>query len=146
MKKMFVLFAAVVIAASTWASPFPGENAKVTAAFEKEFAGATNVQWAGNADVSIASFVFNNERMRAWFTSEGEIDAIQRNVKRAQMTYLSSKAIGKLEKEQTILSIAEITKETDMYYLVKSENDKFENLYKLTPEGTLSRIEKKRKK
>jgi hypothetical protein len=146
MKKMFVLLAAVVITASVWASPSPAENVKVKAAFEKEFTGATNVQWSGSDEVYIASFIFNNERMRAWFTSEGEIDAIQRNVKRVQMTYLSSKAVDKLEKEQTILSIAEINKESDMYYLVKSENDKFENLYKLTPAGNLTRIEKKRKK
>jgi hypothetical protein len=144
MKKMFALLTAVIIAAGAWASPSPAENAKAKAAFEKEFNGAKDVQWSGSEEVSVVSFVFNNEIMRAWFTAEGEIAAIQRNVKKEQMTYLSAKSLEKLQEEQTVLRVVEMNKEGDMYYLVKAENRKFESLYKLTPSGVLTRIEKKK--
>lgn len=144
MKKMFALLAAVIIAAGAWASPSPAENAKAKAAFEKEFIGATDVQWSGNEEVAIVSFVLNNEIMRAWFTAEGEIAALQRTVRKNQMTYPSARALEKLQEQQTVLRVVEMNKEGEMYYLVKAENQKFENLYKLTPGGELTRIEKKK--
>lgn len=144
MKKMFVVLAAVVITAGAWAYPFPAENAKAKAAFEKEFNGAKNVKWSGNDEVSVVSFMFNNEMMRAWFNAEGEMSALQRNVNKGQMTFLSAKSLEKLQAEQIVLQVVEINKDGEMYYLVRSDNKKFENLYKLTPSGVLTRIEKKK--
>lgn len=141
---MFVLLAAVVIIAGTWASPLPAEYAKAIAAFEKEFTGAKNVQWSGNDEVSVVSFMFNNEMMRAWFTAEGEMAALQRNVNKGQMTFLSAKSLENLQAEQIVLQVVEINKDGDMYYLVRSENKKLESIYKLTPSGVLTRIEKKK--
>ncbi len=145
MKKLFVFLTAVVITASSWASPI--ENKKIIAAFEKEFTGATDVQWSsGKDEVFLATFLLNNEKMRAWFTMDGDVLAIQRDVKKDQLTYLSAKTLITLAEQQKILSIAEVNKEGDMYYLVYTENDKYKSLYKLTPAGSLSRLDKKKKK
>lgn len=145
MKKLFVFLTAVILTASSWASPI--ENEKIIAAFEKEFTGATDVQWSsGKDDVFLATFLMNNEKMRAWFNEEGDVVAIQRSVNPNQMTYLSVKTVMTLAAQQTILSIAEVNKDGDMYYLVNTENDKYKSLYKLTPAGSLSRMDKKKKK
>lgn len=148
MKKMFVVLAAVVITAGAWAypSPSPAENSKAAEKFEMEFSGARNVEWSGSKDLPIATFIVNNERMWAWFTSDGELIATQRNVKKEQMPYLAAKAINKLEEGQSIRNIAEIIKDGEMYYLVRSENAKYKSLYKLNPAGDAERMEKRKKK
>jgi len=147
MKKLFVFLTAVIITASSWATPSPIENEKIIAAFEREFTGATDVQWSsGKDEVFLATFLFNNEKMRAWFSEEGDVLVIQRDVKKDQMTYLSAKTLITLAEQQKILCIAEVNKDGDMYYLVHTENDKFKSLYKLTAAGSLSRIDKKKKK
>ncbi len=146
MKKMFGLLAAVIITASVWATPSPIENKKIIATFEKEFAGAMDVQWSSIKDeVYLASFLLNNDKMNVWFNEEGDVVAIQRSVNKSQMTYLAVKTLITLSEQQAINGIAEVNKDGDMYYLVNTENDKFKYLYKLTPAGNLSRMDKKKK-
>lgn len=146
MKKMFVLFAAVVIAASTWASPSPAENAKATAAFEKEFAGAIDPQWTSAEDLYIVTFKLNNEKMRAWFSEDGEFKGFQRYVKPEQMTYLAAKKLEELSTQARIVSVEEITKDGIFYYLVKTENAKAKITYSLSGSGEALKLEKKKKR
>lgn len=146
MKKMFVLFAAVVIAAGTWASPSPAENAKATAAFEKEFTGATDPQWTSVEDLYIVTFKLNNEKMRAWYTEDGTFKGFQRSVKPEQMTYLAAKKLEELANEAKIASVEEITKDGVFYYLVKTENAKAIITYSLSSTGEALKLEKKKKR
>lgn len=146
MKKMFVLFAAVVIAAGTWASPSPGENAKATAAFEKEFAGAIDPQWTNVEDLYIVTFKLNNETMRAWYSENGEFKAVQRYVKPRQMTLLAAKKLEELSTQAKIVSIEEVSKEGVFYYLVKTENEKAKITYSLSSTGEAVKLDKKKKR
>lgn len=145
MKKMFVLFAAVVIAVSTWASPSPAENAKAIAAFEKEFAGATDPQWAIAEDLYIVTFKMNNERMRAWYSEDGEFKGFQRYVKPGQMTYLAAKKLEELSTNAKIVSVEEITKDDIFYYLVKTENEKAKFTHSISSTGEAVKVDKKKK-
>lgn len=147
MKKMFVLFAAVVIAASTWASPSPAENAKATAAFEKEFAGATDPQWTSNDEgLYIVTFKLNNEKMRAWYSEDGEFKAVQRSVKPEQMTYLAARKLQELADKAKIISVEEIAKDGVLYYNVRTENEKAKITYSLSVTGEAMKMEKKKKR
>lgn len=148
MKKATGLLAAVIFSAVTWvsASPLPLDNQKVTEAFAKEFGGASEVEWSSSEDVYIVSFKLNKDVMRAWYTADGEVTTVQRVIQKEQMTYLSGKTVLQLSEEQTILSIAEISKEGELYYLVKTENDNYKSIYRLSASGEASRIEKKKKK
>jgi len=147
MKKMCVLLAAVVITASAWASPSPAENAKATAAFEKAFTGATEPQWTSNDEgLYIVTFKLNNEKMRAWFSEEGEFKAVQRSVKPEQMTYLAAKALQELAAETRIVSVEEISKDDTFYYLVKTENAKAKITYSLSSTGEKMKLDKKKKR
>ena len=141
---MIVLFAAVVIAVSTWASPSPAENAQ--AAFEKEFAGATDPKWTSVEGLFIVTFNLNNDKMRAWYSEDGEFKAVQRYVKPRQMTYLAARKLEELATKERILSVEEITKEGMLYYLVKTENEKSKITYNLSVSGEATRLEKRKKR
>lgn len=148
MKKMFAVLTAVIIAAGAWAgnSSTPHPNEKATATFEKEFTGATDVQWTNIKDVTIARFKLNNEQMRAYFNEDGVLAVLQRDVKAEQLTYPAAKALQELAKKQTILSIAEVIKEGEMYYLISTEDSKNKTIYHLSAAGTTNVIQKKKKK
>ena len=79
MKKILVLLAAVVLTVTTQASANPIiENEVVTAAFQKQFAEATDVSWSQKHDLYLVSFKYNNDRMLAWYRPDGVVEAVQR--------------------------------------------------------------------
>ena len=146
MKKVFVMLFAVVIAASALASPSPVENEKVIAAFEKQFAEATQVSWTEKDGYFMASFKLNDDRMLAWYTPDGEVEAVHRSIQLKQMTFLAAGAVTGLAKDKQILNIAEISKQGELFYLVKTDEAKCFGLYKVSASGDYTKISKTKKK
>ncbi len=146
MKKIFVMLAAAFITASAWASPSPIENEKAQEAFKKEFSEAKEVSWTQKEGYYLVSFKLNNDWMLAWYTNEGEMQAVQRSIQTSQMTYLAAKAVDQLAEKKTLLNIAEISKEGELFYLVKIDDEKCVSVYKIFTSGEYSRISKTKKK
>ncbi len=146
MKKVFAMLFAVVIAAAAWASPSPVENEKVLAAFEKQFNEAKDVSWTQNNGYYLASFKLNNEYMLAWYTADGEVEAVHRSIQLKQMTFLASEAVTALAKGNQILNIAEISKQGELFYLVKTDEPKHFAVYKVSASGDYSKISKTKKR
>lgn len=147
MKKIFVMLTAVIITASAWATPSPAviENEKAKEAFNKEFTEAKEVSWTQKEGYYLVSFKLNNDWMLAWYTGNGEMQALQRSIQISQMTYLSAKAVEELATKKTVLTIAEISKEGELFYLVKIDDDKCVSVYKVLTSGEYSRISKTKK-
>ena len=147
MKKILVLLAAVVLTVSTQANANPIiENEVVTAAFQKQFAEATDVSWSQKNDFYLVSFKYNNDRMLAWYRPDGVVEAVQRSVQLEQMTFLASSAVQELSKGKALLNIAEISKEGEIFYLVKTDDEKCVSVYKVFASGDYIRIDKTKKK
>lgn len=149
MKKMFVMLAAValtVAAQAASASVDPIENQKVVAAFEKQFVDAINPTWIKKEGYYLVSFKYNNDRMLAWYTEEGKMEAVQRSVQPQQMTYLASKAVEELSKDKSLLNVAEISKEGELFYLVKVDDEKYYSVYKVYASGDHYRISRTKNK
>lgn len=148
MKKVFVMLFAVVIAASAWAtpSPSPAENEKVMAAFEKQFGEATQVSWTEKEGYFLVSFKLNNDRMLAWYTPEGFVEAVHRSIQTNQMTFLAAETVENLVKDKALLNVAEISKEGELFYLVKIDDEKCVSVYKISASGDYTRISKTKKK
>ena len=146
MKKILVLLAAVLLTVATQASKPPViENEVVTAAFQKQFTDAIDVNWSQKNDLYLVSFKYNNDRMLAWYRPDGVVEAVQRMVQLKQMTYLASSAVQEFSKEKSLLSIAEISKEGEVFYLVKTDDEKCISVYKVSAAGDYTRIDKTKK-
>jgi hypothetical protein len=147
MKKVFVLLAAVAITTSAWAKHVTGPDVseKVLSAFAKEFTGAANANWTAKEDVYIVTFTLNNERVRAWFNNEGNMEAVQRDIHADQMTLLAAQAVLELAASETILSISELSDNGTLYYVVKTENTSHKKTYNISVNGSVSKAGKKRK-
>ena len=148
MKKIFVMLAAAFITASAWANPLPvvTENEKAKEAFRKEFTEAKEVSWTQKEGYCLVSFKLKNDWMLAWYTYDGEMQAMQRSIQTSQMTYFSAKTVEELATKKTVLSIAEVSKEGELFYLVKIDDEKCVSVYKVFASGEYSRINKTKKK
>ena len=148
MKKVFVMLFAVVIAASAWASPSPTpvENEKVLAAFEKQFTEAKDVSWTEKQGYFLVSFKLNNDRMLAWYTAEGEVEAVQRSVQTSQLTFLAAETVEKLIQDKALITLAEISKQGELFYLAKIDDEKCVSIYKIYASGDYYRISKTKNK
>jgi hypothetical protein len=84
--------------------------------------------------------------MLAWYTGDGEMQAVQRSIQTSQMTYLSAKTVEELAANKNLLNVAEISKEGELFYLVKIDDDKCVSVYKIFTSGEYNRISKTKKK
>jgi hypothetical protein len=148
MKKVFVMLFAVVIAASAWAkpSPSPAENEKVMAAFKEQFGEAKDVNWTEKEGFYLASFKLNNDRMLVWYTAEGVVEAVQRTIQTNQLTFLAAEAVDKLMLNKALLNLVEISKQGELFYIAKIEDEKCISVYKVSASGDYTRIDKTKKK
>jgi hypothetical protein len=86
MKKRFLSVALFLFIAS--ATAFAHQNDisdKLKKAFEKEFTGATSVQWTSFGDYEKASFVMDGYTVEAYFTTNGELMGFSRSIQLDQL-------------------------------------------------------------
>jgi hypothetical protein len=86
MKKRFLSVALFLFIAS--ATAFAHQNDisdKLKKAFEREFAGATSVQWTSFDDYEIASFVLDGYAVQAYFSTNGELMGFSRSIQLDQL-------------------------------------------------------------
>lgn len=80
MKKMILTLAIAISSLASFAAEETTVNATIQNAFNKEFAGATDVAWTIGKNSYKASFVMNNQRLMAYYTTDGELMGITRNL------------------------------------------------------------------
>ncbi|HEX4957871.1 MAG TPA: hypothetical protein VFV46_06805 [Lacibacter sp.] len=146
MKKMIVLVAAVMITGATFANPVANPvSEKAKAAFAKEFKGAQYTEWKGEKDgLYLVTFKMNGESLTAWLSEDGKVEALQRNITADKATILASRAISTLSSQATVTALVEVTQNGDLYYLVKTEDEKSITTYKVYADGETQKIERRK--
>lgn len=150
MKKNFLiaLLVAVVFSGSAFANTGKSVNALVKQSFQKEFAGAQSVSWEviSDKDIFHASFIYNNERLNAYFDSEGTLLATGRYVKQENLPMLVSKGITVRYKQYDVLESIEFVTGSETSYIVKLENEKLSLYIQAHSDGTTTVLKKEKKK
>lgn len=128
MKKYFVLAVLFVSVCSYSVKAAGGEKVTpvITEAFQKEFTGASHVKWELLKDNSIyqARFIYNNERLNAFFDEEGTLLAVGRYIAEANLPLMVSKTIAKKYAGYEVKEIIEYIQGNETSYLVSLENEK----------------------
>lgn len=117
MKKITIALTALVMLLSV--SSFAGEpekvNATVKAAFEKNFNGASAVNWSKTEEFYFASFLLNSVYVEAAYTETGELLGTSRKITAQQMPLSVSLALGEkyrdflVDEAVTEISFASVT-------------------------------------
>ena len=87
MKKSLMVWALLLTlgVTSSFARTDVGTNEKAVDAFKKEFAAARNVEWEQGKDFSKATFTLNDQVLFAYYSGEGDLLAITRNILSSQL-------------------------------------------------------------
>jgi len=128
MKKYFVLAVLFVSVCSFSVKAAGGEEVSsiVNEAFQKEFNGASHVRWELIKDNAIyqARFIFNNERLNAYFDEDGSLIAVGRFISETSLPLLINKTLAKKYDGYQILEVIEYVQGDETSYLVTLENEK----------------------
>lgn len=149
MKKnyFFALLVAVLFTGSAFAHNGNTVNTQVKLSFQKEFAGAESVSWETIADKGIfhASFIYNNERLNAYFDTEGVLLATGRYVKKENLPMLVARGVQQRFSKYNMTESIEFVSNYETSYIVKLENEKFKLYIQAHTDGTSSVLKKEKK-
>jgi hypothetical protein len=116
MKKLVLLLALVVTTHLSFASSVPFAASSVIRSFDKNFYRATEVEWQHSEAYEKASFLLNNQFMNAYYTPDGELIAVVRNILSDQ---LPLKLLLELKKNYSGFWISEL------FEVVNGSNDEY---------------------
>jgi hypothetical protein len=123
MKKLILTLA---IAVSTFAA-FAGEEnvtAVVLKSFNQEFAGAENVSWTTGRNSYKASFVMNGQHVVAYYSFEGEMLGMTRNISSLDLPMSLQAGLKKDYKGYWISDLFEVSnQEGTTYYITLEKAD-----------------------
>jgi len=123
MKKIMMLMAMVLTLTTTWA--FTGEeaiNKQALNAFKTEFASATDAAWTAGANYYEVAFTLNNQKLFAFYNSEGEFMAVTRYISSMQLPLKLQSSLKKECSTCWISDLFEISNGDGTAYYVTLEN------------------------
>lgn len=128
MKNLF-LSLLMMISVITYANhPKPGDKVspRVKAALEKEFTGARGIVWESIDEHQLfhARFIYNNERVNAFFAKEGALVATGRYIDPANMPMSIARQIATKYGSYQLQDVIEYTRNGETSYVISVENDK----------------------
>ena len=123
MKKVIIALGLMAITFGNTAMAHDKEIDKhVQQAFNKEFAGAVDVQWHPNNQYVQVDFTFNSMRLVAYYNNDGETLAVVRNISFSSLPLALQMDLKKIDKGYWITKICEVTTHDGTQYRVTLES------------------------
>ena len=147
MKKSILSLALMLMIglSSTFANNLEGANQKVISSFKKDFANAKDVKWEKSKEYVKASFSLNGQILFAYYSEEGEMLAMTRNILSNQ---LPINLLSELKKEYSsfwITDLFEMASGNETAYYVTLENAEYVIVLKSTDASNWEQFKKERK-
>jgi hypothetical protein len=122
MKKIFLSAALAIITGLAVSAENPEVNAQVLAAFKNQFPAASETEWSTGSEYYKASFVYNNNYVNAYYTSEGEFLATIRNISSVDLPVVLQANLKKNYGSFWVSELFELSKQDGTSYSVTLEN------------------------
>jgi hypothetical protein len=123
MKK--ILIALMLFVSMSFSAVFAGEkkvSPYVLQAFQSEFTTATDVNWTITDAYFKAAFILNEQFISAYYTPEGELFAVTRNVSTTQLPIHLMNSIKKDFSGYWVSELFEMNKSDGSSYYIRLEN------------------------
>lgn len=121
MKKMILTLAIAISSLSVFAGE-ANVNEKVLNAFNSEFNSAREVQWTTGANYYMASFIYNEKYVNAYYNEEGELMGLTRNITTADLPFALQANLKNDYAGYWVSDLAEVTKSEGTTYYITLEN------------------------
>jgi hypothetical protein len=148
MKKMLLVLVLVASAITQTVSAADDKvSPRLSQALNKEFSGAKSIHWQAfkGKDIYQASFILNNQRLFAFFSSAGELISTGRYIAETSLPILVSKSIANRFSDYQVKEVVEYTREGDTQYALVMENAKRTVLANAYSDGGIAIVQKKKK-
>ncbi len=146
MKKLFI---AALIAATFVTSAFAKDVNKISSAvlrqFNTEFKGASNVVWSSTRDYTKAAFTVNDQKMEAFFNSNGDVIATTTTITADQLPAAAKRSFAKRFDGYDVKDIIRFEGADEDGYYISASNEKEAVIVKITDDNTVSTFQKTKK-
>ncbi|HET9825885.1 MAG TPA: hypothetical protein VFP87_11155 [Chitinophagaceae bacterium] len=123
MKKIMMILALILTLTTSWA--FTGEeaiNKQALNAFKTEFAGASDAAWTVGTNYYKVAFTLNDQKLFAFYNSEGEFMAVTRYISSLQLPLNLQANLKKASGNYWISDLFEFANSDGTAYYVTLEN------------------------
>src|SRR6185436_9864445 len=123
MKKSILSLALMLMIglSSTFANNAEGVNQKVMSSFKKEFANAKDVKWESGKEFVKATFTLNGQILFAYYSENGEMLAMTRNIVSSQLPIVLLNDLKKDYSNFWITDLFEMAADNETAYYVTLE-------------------------
>lgn len=143
MKKIFLTtLIAAMIGSQVFASDVSKVSYRVLAAFQAQFADATDVNWTVTEDYTKAKFTIEGEQVEAFFNASGDVIGTSR---KTDLKRLPLNAIQKIRKSYAKYKVTETIEfefNGERKYFVSLENDADRKILEVSLYGNVTIFEK----
>jgi hypothetical protein len=122
MKKLVLLVAVLLTIQLSFAMDTPSTNSLVLGSFNVDFNRATDIQWQRSGICEKVSFFLDNKFMNAYYTPDGELMAVTRNITSEQLPLSLLLELKKNYSGFWISDLFEVVNESGDQYYITLEN------------------------
>jgi hypothetical protein len=149
MKKFLVSLVLLVsvFSYSVRAAGGDGVSPRAKATLEKEFSGASYIKWEllDKGTIAHANFVYNNQRLNAFFDEDGVLVATGRFIDQSSLPLLVSKSLSTRYGQYEVCNVVEYNNGSETSYLVTLENEKAKLVVQAYHSGSIYVFKKEKK-
>jgi hypothetical protein len=125
-KTIFMWLLMITVGATAFAKNGETVNQKVQNNFKKEFVNAKDVNWQTTKDFVKATFTMNEQVMFAYYTPDGDLLAITRNISSDKLPISLLTSFKKNYSEYWITDLFEVVSNGTGTYYITVQNADFE--------------------
>lgn len=126
------IFLLITGISSSFANGIGEVNDRIINSFNKEFAGAQNVQWTTGKEYAKATFTLNEQIVYAYYTQDGSLAAVTRNIVSAQLPINLLTDVKKNYNQYWIADLFEMAANNENVYYITLENADYKLVLKST--------------
>ena len=121
-------------------------NFKIREAFKKEFSSARQIHWVKikNENIYEAQFIYNDERLCAFYDENGQLLVISRSIAAASLPMLVTKKVNKQYKDYKLQEVLEFVCEGSTSYVLVLEKNSVRLTIQAYPEGNVTIFKKEK--
>jgi hypothetical protein len=147
MKNKILLWTLVLMMSfsTSFAGTITGINEKITESFKKDFATAEDVQWEKSSSFVKATFKLSGQIMFAYYSEEGSLMAVSRNITATQLPIGLLNEVKKNYREFWISDLFEIAMNNETAYYITLQNGDYTLVMKSNGGSSWDVFKKERK-
>jgi hypothetical protein len=147
MKNKILLWTLVLMMSfsTSFAGTITGINEKITESFKKDCATAEDVQWEKSSSFVKATFKLSGQIMFAYYSEEGSLMAVSRNITATQLPIGLLNEVKKNYREFWISDLFEIAMNNETAYYITLQNGDYTLVMKSNGGSSWDVFKKERK-